>query len=171
MESVLSTFLTWQAVLFTFGIYVTTFILRRSVEGTWPFLSNQPGNAAVLAREARLRQLWEGVALRVLPPVLGVVCAFLTSELMHPGVHSHVGKAFYGMVCGFSSSYAYLVVKAILKKGFDIRAVNGREGDSVRPPSDPVTPSDPPPEDDEEEAPPTPRHPPIAGESDTGKED
>jgi hypothetical protein len=147
METALTTFVTWQAVLFCLGVFVTTFIIRKAVEGTWDFLAphKQPGPPP----PNRARELWEGVILRVMPPIVGVVCAFITTELMHPGVHSAAGKAFYGLVCGFGSSYVYMVVKAVLKKGFNVSSPTGKEGDSLRP----AGPPDPSQEDAAEDAP------------------
>ncbi len=120
-------FIKWQTVVFSLGIFVAVLILRKVVEGAFPFLrKSTPRN--------RKQMLWESVVLPVLPPVLGGVFALFTPELLQPSLTTVHSQVVFGAVCGFLSTYAYMILKAIVKKNFGVDEPDGREGDSLKPP-------------------------------------
>lgn len=72
-----------------------------------------------------------------LPPVLGGIFALVTPELLQPSLTTLHSQVVFGAVCGFLSTYAYMILKAVLKKNFGVEEPTGREGDSVKPPGGP----------------------------------
>lgn len=123
-------FIKWQTVVFSLGIFVAVLIFRKVVEGFYPSLSKS-------TPRTRGQQLWEGVALPLLPPVLGGIFALVTPELLQPSLTTLHSQVVFGAVCGFLSTYAYMILKAVLKKNFGVEEPTGREGDSVKPPGGP----------------------------------
>lgn len=120
-------FIKWQTIVFSLGIFVAVLIFRKIVEGIYPSLSKTtPLN--------RKQQLWEAVALPVLPPVLGGIFALFTPELLQPSLTTMHSQVVFGAVCGFLSTYAYMILKAVVKKNFGVEEPDGREGDSLKPP-------------------------------------
>lgn len=122
-------FIKWQTVVFSLGIFVAVLIFRKVVEGFYPSLSKS-------TPLTRGQQLWEGVVLPVLPPVLGGFFALFTPELLQPSLTTMHSQVVFGAVCGFLSTYAYMILKAILKKNFGVEEPTGREGDSLKPPGE-----------------------------------
>lgn len=122
-------FIKWQTVVFSLGIFVAVLILRKLVEGVLPSLSKS-------TPLTRGQQLWEAVALPVLPPVLGGIFALFTPELLQPSLTTMHSQVVFGAVCGFLSTYAYMILKAVLKKNFGVEEPTGREGDSLKPPGE-----------------------------------
>ncbi len=122
-------FIKWQTIVFSLGIFVAVLIFRKVVEGVYPSLSKStPLN--------RGQQLWEAVVLPVLPPVLGGIFALFTPELLQPSLTTMHSQVVFGAVCGFLSTYAYMILKAVVKKNFGVEEPTGREGDSVKPPGE-----------------------------------
>lgn len=122
-------FIKWQTIVFSLGIFVAVLIFRKVVEGFYPSLSKStPLN--------RGQQLWEAVVLPVLPPVLGGIFALFTPELLQPSLTTMHSQVVFGAVCGFLSTYAYMILKAVVKKNFGVEEPTGREGDSVKPPGE-----------------------------------
>lgn len=120
-------FIKWQTIVFSLGIFVAVLILRKVVEGFYPFLrKSTPRN--------RKQMLWESVVLPVLPPVLGGIFALFTPELLQPSLTTVHSQVVFGAVCGFLSTYAYMILKAVVKKNFGVGEPDGREGDSLKPP-------------------------------------
>jgi hypothetical protein len=120
-------FIKWQTVVFSLGIFVAVLIFRKVVEGLYPSLrKTTPRN--------RKQMLWESVVLPVLPPVLGGIFALLTPELIQPSLVTMRSQVLFGAVCGFLSTYAYMILKAVVKKNFGVEEPDGREGDSLKPP-------------------------------------
>lgn len=122
-------FIKWQTVVFSLGIFVAVLIVRKIVEGLFPSLSK-------LTPPTRGQQLWEGVALPVMPPVFGGVFALFTPELLQPALTTLNSQVAFGAVCGFLSTYAYMIVKVVAKRTFGVDEPSGKEGDSVRPPGE-----------------------------------
>lgn len=119
-------YLTPSAALFSVGIFILTFIVRRMVEGLFPTLSKH-------TPPSRAQQIWEETILRILPPLLGLGLSFVMSDMMHPEM-SAKSRVWFGMVCGFFSTYAYMIVKSVLRKMFPgLKDPTGREGDSLQP--------------------------------------
>lgn len=89
--------------LFCLGIYVVTFVLRRSVEWKWPGVKGK-------------HTFWEDVALPTLPAGLGVLAAAATSSYPYPSlVQGLWARVFFGGVCGFFSAWVYKVAKGVAK--------------------------------------------------------
>lgn len=122
-------FIKWQTVVFSLGIFVAVLVIRKIVEGVFPSLSK-------LTPPTRGQQLWEGVALPVMPPALGGVFALLTPELLQPSLTTLHSQVVFGAVCGFLSTYAYMIVKVVAKRTFGVEEPTGREGDSLRVPGE-----------------------------------
>lgn len=137
-------YLTPSAALFSVGIFILTFIVRRMVEGVAPTLSKKTA-------PSRAQQVWEETILRILPPLLGMGLSLVMSDLMHPEMTKTSSRIWFGMVSGFFSTYAYMIVKVILKKTFSIKEPTGREGDSMSPKG--ATSDAPPPVEIPKEAP------------------
>lgn len=92
------------SLLFCLGIYVVLFVLRRAVEWKWP---------AVRGKDT----FWEDVALPSLPVLLGVLLAACIRNYPYPAIIQTLGgRIFFGMVCGFLSTWIYRLAKAVAKK-------------------------------------------------------
>lgn len=118
----------WQTVLFSVGIFVVAFVLRRTVEGLFPALSRKTA-------ETYAQRVWEKVILPILAPVLGGAGALVVPDLVHPDITTVRSQVLFGLVCGFFSSSAYRFVKALIEVATKrkLGEVTGKEGDSIRP--------------------------------------
>lgn len=118
----------WQTVLFSVGIFVVAFVVRRTVEGAFPALSRKTA-------PTYSQRIWEKLILPVLAPVLGGVGALVVPDLIHPDITTVRSQVLFGLVCGFFSSSAYRFVKALIEVATKrkLAEVDGREGDSIRP--------------------------------------
>lgn len=94
----------WQIILFCFGIYIMTFILRRIVEGAFKRVTAWN---------------WWDVLLHVFPPFLGVVVALAFTKYPYPDVivaAGWQGRLFYGLGTGFFSGWGYKLFKGVVQK-------------------------------------------------------
>lgn len=142
--------LTWQTLVFTLAIFIFSLLIRRMLEAAFPTLTDAtPMNFS--------QRFWEEVLLPSLPVLVGALFALLVKNWPYPKAMIPTGpRVIYGVVCGFFSTWAYRVLKAILTQKFSvdldaqIAATPGVAGDRnillppkpLVPPSVPSDPSD-----------------------------
>lgn len=106
--------LTWQFAVFTIGVFVFSLFARRVTEALFPTIRRD--TPLTLAQ-----RVWEKVLLPSIPVLVGIGLAVLVKSWpWPPSVATPGPRALVGAVSGFFSTWAYRVVKAIVKEKFKV---------------------------------------------------
>lgn len=125
MEDILN----WQTGVFSLAVFIFSFLLRRSAEVAFPTLRHDtPVSMA--------ERIWNELVLPSLPVLVGAGLGFGLQSWPYPAALASRGThVLFGVVCGFFSSYAYRVVKALITQKFsvDLPDLPGGPADSAPP--------------------------------------
>ncbi len=92
----------WPGLLFAFGCFVITWVIRRVVQGIVP--------------KMKVNYYWNEVALPTLPVVIGGSVALVFVQYPYPMENpAWYARLLLGIVAGFTSSWAVKIVKAFIK--------------------------------------------------------
>lgn len=103
----------WPGLLFSFGCFVVTFVIRKIAEGSVSSL--------------KTNHYWNEALLPTLPILLGGVAGLLMTQFPYPVQNPAWSfRLLLGIVAGFASAWAVKIVKAIVKSktGVDLDAVS-----------------------------------------------
>jgi len=101
----------WPGLLFSFGCFVLTEVVRRIVEGIFP--------------RAKVSHYWTNVGLPTIPTLLGAVAGLAWTTYPYPVENPTWSfRLLLGLTAGYASAWAVKVVKAIIKSktGVDVDA-------------------------------------------------
>lgn len=104
MDNLLSTFLTWQFMLFSLSVVTVTYVVRKIVEYI--------GGPTMFKNK-----FWNELFLPIAPIVNGGFIAWLIPMYPYPEDIKSVGtKILFGLVAGFLSGTTYKIFKGLLKQ-------------------------------------------------------
>lgn len=117
MEALLS----WQTLMFMLGVFVTTYVVRKTAEGVRPRLLQT--------------KLWEDTALPILPILLGAAGGFLDKTFPFPdGLADVWARVRFGAVCGFMSAHTFSIINALLaQRGVQVPVVEQLAAEEKKP--------------------------------------
>lgn len=108
MDSILSTLLSWQFVVFGLAVVAALFVFRRIVEYTLDIYFK-------VDKQSKLYKFWTELLLPTLPMLLGSGGAVLISTFPYPNDLTTVGSRFvFGLVAGLMSGLLYRIIKSTL---------------------------------------------------------
>jgi len=127
MDDVLS----WQTLLFTVGIFIFSFFIRRTLEAVFPSLRKDTPDTTG-------SRIWQMVLLPMLPVAVGMLTAGLVKRWPFPPSIDHLeSRVIYGAVCGFFSSWSYRIAKKVVFAQFRVKDENEtKESDDSNEPED-----------------------------------
>ncbi len=128
MEDILS----WQTGVFALAIFIFSFLVRRAAELVFPTLrQDTPLSTA--------QRIWDELLLPSIPVLTGMALAASVKSWQYPpAISSLASRVIFGAVCGFFSSYAYRVLKALMTQKFSVDLpdlVNVPQAQAVKPPA------------------------------------
>jgi len=122
MDQLFEVFFSAQTILFCLGVYVTTFVVRRTLESTFP--------------RVRKSHFWLEVFVPIGPIGNGALLGFFMKEFTWPEMvgTSTGGRVMFGSVCGLFSSFIYNRIRAFLKAKAETSKSKAPSGSSLPPP-------------------------------------
>jgi len=107
-------FFTQQTLFFALAIFVFSFLLRRTLEVLAPTLST--ATPVTFAQ-----RVWEELFLPSLPILLGMLLGLCMKSWDYPKtIDTLLDRVAYGAVCGFFSSWAYRLARAVFTQKFNV---------------------------------------------------
>ena len=107
----LTDFLSLSTVVFCLAIFALVWIQRRGVEVIYPKIKDQT---------SKLGKIWEGFIIHVLPLLTGGLLGGFISTYPYPDIFiSASSRAFFGIVCGLVSGFAYRLLKQLIASKLD----------------------------------------------------
>lgn len=128
MDNALDLFLSTGTLILASGIVILTFFIRRIVETAIPSAKKQADeNEVGITYATPFAHWWNSVILYAVPVLVGGSIGFLDIPFLFQNVDLSTagGRAFFGAVTGWFSSFMYKVARKILikKTGVDLNAL------------------------------------------------
>jgi hypothetical protein len=102
MDTILSSFLSWQLLLFALGIFFIVWVVRTVVGYFW--------------KGAEDNALWTELVLRLMPIAAGILIGKFATGYPYPtGLSSESGRLIFGIVGGGLSGTVFSAFKGLLK--------------------------------------------------------
>ena len=105
MDSVFTSLLSWQTILFCLGIHFVTYILRTVIEVAVP---------KVKVPDTLLYKLWRELVLPLGPFAVGFALVFVAKKFPWPTPIATItsAKILYALCCGGASGWLYARIRA-----------------------------------------------------------
>lgn len=144
MDDAVKHLLTQEALMLGLLAFIGTFLIRRVVETAVPSLKKKAdANAAEVTYETTMARWWNEAILYALPVVVGVLVAVFDIDFIFEnlGIKTMDGRIVMGVITGFSSGFAYKLLRKVVKKVTGVDLVPTRGGSVT--PDQPVPPATP----------------------------
>lgn len=122
MEDIVAQLVTVQSGVMVLAIIAITATIRRIVEALVPSLAMKAcEDAAEVSYGNRAAELWNKLALYMIPIVVGITLAFAYVDLQMGEASASIGeRVLYGLVVGYLSRDIFKGFRQAFKRKFDV---------------------------------------------------
>lgn len=138
-QAAISTFFGVYTLLFASFCWISTFLIRRVVETTWPSLkkASDVNDLTKLTYLTPMSRWWNEVILYILPVNIGIVGALAAKTILPAGFQLWQSRVVFGCVIGFMSGFLYkLFIRIIRGVAAKVAGVDIGAGSVPPPPGD-----------------------------------